>query len=229
MEKRITIKDWSAEERPREKFIAKGAQSMSNAELLAILIGSGNRKFNAVELARSLLQEAGGRLGGLGKFEFEELLSFSGIGRSKALIIMALFELARRYQAEIAPTLAAIYSSENAAKVISPFVKDLAHEECWVMYLNRANRLINKEKVSSGGVHSTVFDVKIILKRAMANLASSIIVVHNHPSGTLRPGAQDIAQTKRLKEAAKMCDISLLDHIIIAGESYYSFADSGTF
>ncbi len=229
MEKRITIKDWSAEERPREKFIAKGAQSMSNAELLAILIGSGNRKFNAVELARSLLQEAGGRLGGLGKFEFEELLSFSGIGRSKALIIMALFELARRYQAEIAPTLAAIYSSENAAKAISPFVKDLAHEECWVMYLNRANRLINKEKVSSGGVHSTVFDVKIILKRAMANLASSIIVVHNHPSGTLRPGAQDIAQTKRLKEAAKMCDISLLDHIIIAGESYYSFADSGTF
>ncbi len=229
MEKRITIKDWSAEERPREKFIAKGAQSMSNAELLAILIGSGNRKYNAVELARSLLQEAGGRLGGLGKFEFEELLSFSGIGRSKALIIMALFELARRYQAEIAPTLAAIYSSENAAKAISPFVKDLAHEECWVMYLNRANRLINKEKVSSGGVHSTVFDVKIILKRAMANLASSIIVVHNHPSGTLRPGAQDIAQTKRLKEAAKMCDISLLDHIIIAGESYYSFADSGTF
>ncbi len=229
MEKRITIKDWSAEERPREKFIAKGAQSMSNAELLAILIGSGNRKFNAVELARSLLQEAGGRLGGLGKFEFEELLSFSGIGRSKALIIMALFELARRYQAEIAPTLAAIYSSENAAKAISPFVKDLAHEECWVMYLNRANRLINKEKVSSGGVHSTIFDVKIILKRAMANLASSIIVVHNHPSGTLRPGAQDIAQTKRLKEAAKMCDISLLDHIIIAGESYYSFADSGTF
>ena len=229
MEKRITIKDWSAEERPREKFIAKGAQSMSNAELLAILIGSGNRKYNAVELARSLLQEAGGRLGGLGKFEFEELLSFSGIGRSKALIIMALFELARRYQAEIAPTLAAIYSSENAAKAISPFVKDLAHEECWVMYLNRANRLINKEKVSSGGVHSTVFDVKIILKRAMANLASSILVVHNHPSGTLRPGAQDIAQTKRLKEAAKMCDISLLDHIIIAGESYYSFADSGTF
>lgn len=211
---------------PREKFMAKGAGSLSDAELLAILIRSGNRKENAIELSRSILGSADNSLGRLKKFSYDDYNKFNGMGAGKIVTIMAAFELARRAEMDDVP-LQQIYSSENAVKLIAPLLRDLSHEECWVLFLNRGNRLIAKEKVSSGGVSATVMDIKFIIKTAIAKLASAIILVHNHPSGNRIPGEEDKLQTKRLQSAAKVCDIDLLDHLIIAGGKYYSFCDEG--
>ena len=222
-----TIRSWEESQRPREKFLLRGAQALSTEELIAIIIGSGTKDKNAIELAREILAAANNDLGALARFSDEDFKKFDGVGSCKAASLMAVFEISRRYQAQMAPPLPQIYSSASAVKTIAPFLKDLSHEECWVMYLNRGNRLISKERVTSGGVTATVLDVKMILKRALAKLASAIILVHNHPSGNRNPGKADIQQTKQLVEAARMCDISLMDHIIIAGNSYYSFADDG--
>ena len=227
MREKLTITNWEAEERPREKFLSKGAASLSNAELLAILIRTGNRSDNAIELSRKILFKAGNSLCNLKKFTFEDYSSFNGMGLGKALPIMAAFELATRMELEKTPEKAPIYSSKDAADTMIPLLKDLPHEECWVMYLNTANRLIAKERVTSGGTNSTVVDIKMILKSAMNKLASSIILVHNHPSGSRHPGEHDKAQTKRLLTAAGSCDIELMDHIIIAGNNYFSFLDEG--
>lgn len=227
MRERLSIQEWSSDERPREKFLLKGASSLTNAELLAILIGSGNREENAVELARRLLYEVENRLSNLKNYNFEEFSRFKGIGKSKALSIMAAFEICKRVESEQFPDNIQIYSSQSAAAVMSPILKDLQHEECWVIYLNTANKIISKERLSSGGVNCTVVDVKIIIKRAMSKLAHSIILFHNHPSGSLYPGEQDKIQTRRLKNATQMCDIILTDHIIIGKKGYYSFLDEG--
>lgn len=222
-----TITSWDLSQRPREKFVQKGAQALSTEELIAIIISSGTPEKNAVELAREILDSASNDLAKLSRFSEEDFRSFPGIGMTKAVKLMAVFEISRRYQSQTAPPLPQIYSSAAAAQTISPLLKDLTHEECWIMYLNRGNRLISQEKLSSGGLGATVMDTKMILKKAMGKLASSIILVHNHPSGSRAPGKEDIIQTQRLKEAAKACDIKLMDHLIIAGNSYFSFSDDG--
>lgn len=227
MKEKLTIHNWTAEERPREKFLISGGESLSNAELLAILMRTGNRDDNAIELARKILYKANNSLFELKKFSFDDYKAFKGVGPGKALPIMAAFEICRRMENMPRPEQAEIYSSQHAADAIRPVLKDLTHEECWVMYLNTANRLIAKERITSGGVSSTIVDIKMILKSAMAKLACSIILVHNHPSGSVRPGEQDCMQTKRLKKAAETCDIELTDHIIIAGNKYFSFLDEG--
>jgi len=227
MSKRVSIKNWSQDERPREKLLEKGASALSDAELLAIIISSGTKKESALDISRNLLQGAGSNLRELTKFSFAKLNKFSGVGPVKAVTILALNELLKRLLVSETREMPFIKSSANAAKIIGPYLRDLSHEECWVMYLNRANRLISKERMSIGGVSSTIMDVKIVMKSALEKLASSIILVHNHPSGSANPGEHDKHQTRVLKEAASVFDIAILDHIIIAGDSYYSFADEG--
>ena len=228
MEKNLkTIRNWEESQRPREKFLLRGAQALSTEELIAIILGSGTREMNAVELARSLLASCDNDLSRMALLSYDDLKKFDGIGVGKAVSLMTIFELSRRYQSQSARPLPQIYSSVSAYQTMAPLLKDLSHEECWVMYLNRGNRLISKEKLSSGGISATVVDIKIILKRAMSKLASSIILVHNHPGGSRKPGKEDIVQTQRLVSAARLCDISIMDHIIIAGGGYYSFADEG--
>lgn len=224
---RFTIQEWAQDERPREKFLEKGAESLSNAELLAILIRSGNRDEDAVELARRILGSAGNSLGALRKMEYGDFRKFKGIGCGKALSIMAAFELARRCEMEHPLFQANIHSSEMAANIVIPLLRDLGHEECWVLYLNKANRLIGKERISRGGMDATVVDVRVIIKNAIARECSHIILAHNHPSGSRGPGETDKAVTQKLKKAALMCDIELVDHIIVAGNGYFSFADEG--
>lgn len=223
----LTMQALAHIDRPREKFIEKGGDSLSNAELIAILIGSGNREANAIELSQKILKSANNNLLNLKRYTIEDFKAFKGIGKTKALTIMASFELSKRCLLEQQPINSHIYSSKDAAATIQPILQDLPHEECWILYLNKANALIAKERISRGGVSATVVDIKIILKTAINKLASGIILVHNHPSGNKKPGEQDKIQTKKLKDAATTCDISLLDHIIIAGSSYYSFADEG--
>jgi DNA repair protein RadC len=220
-----TIKTWQKEDRPREKMELKGAESLTNTELIAIIIRSGNKEKTAIDLARELTIHSGGTLKGLSLLSLEQFMEITGIGSTKAISILAALELGKRLCSEIPEIQPQINSSQSAVKLISPFLKDLQHEECWVMYLNRANKLISKERVSLGGLSATIMDIKIIVKKAVEKLASSIIMIHNHPSGNACPGEQDKKQTRALKEAASYFDISLLDHIIIAGNKYYSFSD----
>ncbi len=227
MTNKLSIKQWQEEERPREKLRAKGAETLSDAELLAIIIGSGTKDQTAVDLARELISSCGNSLRELSKLAIEKLTEKKGIGPSKAISITAIFEIAKRFNIAEAKVLTQIQSSTYAANIISPLLRDLAHEECWVMYLNRANKLISKERLSIGGVSATVVDVRIVIRNALEKLASSIILVHNHPSGNPKPGENDKVQTRLLKDAAALFDISLLDHLIIAGDEYFSFADDG--
>ena len=224
---KLTIQDWALEDRPREKFLEKGAASLSDAELLAILIRSGSREENAIDLARKILAGAGNNLLALRKFRFNDLRKFKGIGAGKALSIMAAFELAARCQMEMAPVMARIHTSEMAANAIVPVLRDLRHEECWVMFLNKADRLVGKERISSGGMENTVVDVRMVIKGAIERECCHIILAHNHPSGSRFPGEADKMMTKKLAEAARMCDITLLDHLVVAGDTYFSFADEG--
>lgn len=221
----MKIKDWHEEERPREKVIRYGARSVDNSELLAILLRTGNSDETAVDLARKILFQADNSLNKLSGFSLENLTSINGIGKAKALTLIASFEIASRMSAETPDQKPQIHSSASVAKIISPMLKGIDHEECWILFLNRANRMILKERISIGGISSTVVDIKIIIKKAVEKLASSIIIIHNHPSGNPYPGEQDRMQTRYLKEAAALFDISLLDHIIIAGDKYYSFSD----
>ena len=221
-----TIKKWSKEEMPRERFVSKGAESLSNAELLAIILRCGTREKNAIELAREILERSQDSLQQLRRFSLEEFSSIKGVGIGKALSIMAAFELSRRAETEVYEGLQ-ILSSSDAARVIAPLLRDLQHEECWVIYLNRANRVIAKERHSSGGVAATVMDAKLIVRRALAKLASGLIIIHNHPSGTRLPGSEDKQMTRRLSKAAEVCDLVLVDHLIVAGNTYYSFRDEG--
>ena len=225
--RRTTIKEWSRDEQPREKLIDRGAESLSNVELLTILIGNGGVGRSAMEISRDILEAANNNLKELSKISYNRLLNISGIGSVKAIKLIATFEIFKRILTENNGEPLQIKSSQYAATMMSPLLKDLNREECWVIYMNRANRLISKERISIGGVSATVIDVKIVIKSALEKLASSIILIHNHPSGNSTPGENDKLQTKILKDAARLFDISLLDHIIIAGDSYYSFADDG--
>lgn len=221
----MSINDWKIDDRPREKLCASGAASLSDSELLAILINSGTRDKSAIELAREILAIADNSLNGIHGLSLERLCSFQGMGKAKASRIIASLELAARLQCETSVPAMSITSSESVYRIFGPLLRNLNHEECWVIFLNRANRIISKEKVSTGGISATVMDSRIIIKKAVEKLACGIILVHNHPSGNPAPSELDRRQTKLLKEAAKLLDIALLDHIIIAGNKYFSFCD----
>lgn len=222
-----TIKEWKKDERPRERLMEKGAASLSDAELIAIILANGSKGESALGLARKILKSSSNNLRELSKVSFEKLSTIKGMGPAKICSILSLFELSKRYMISSAKELEGVTSSLNAAKIISPLLRDLNHEECWVLYLNRANKLIAKERMSIGGLTATVVDVKIIVRNALEKYASSIILAHNHPSGNAQPGENDRLQTQLLKEASAVFGITLLDHLIIAGDSYYSFSDEG--
>lgn len=222
---KTTIKSWTEEERPREKMISKGCSSLSNSELLAILLREGTHKTNAVELGRQLLSEAGGKLINLSQFSVERLTRVCGVGPAKAVAVAAAFELGRRLSCEMPESEPLIDRSRVVADIMSPHLCDLQHEECWALFLNAAHRLTSREKVSLGGTDKTILDIKIIVKKAVERLASAVILVHNHPSGSRHPSAADCKQTAALRKALEMFDIQLQDHIIIAGKKYFSFVD----
>jgi DNA repair protein RadC len=221
------LSTWAVEERPREKVMAKGIQYLSDAELLAILLGSGTKHITAVELARIILKAAGNNLQLLGRMGIEELVRIKGVGPAKAISILAALELGRRRSVMHYPEKTPVKSSETVYRLFYPLMGDLEHEEFWLLMLNRANRVLGRFKVSQGGLSGTVIDTRIILKKALDNLASSIIVCHNHPSGNKQPSDADLKITEKLKKAAEMLEIKLLDHVIIADKSYFSFADEG--
>ncbi len=221
------MKTWAVEERPREKVMASGVQILSDTELLAILIGSGTKNMTAVELARLILKRAGNNLRGLGRQTVSDLLKIKGVGPAKAISVLAAMELGRRREGMLHTEKIPVKSSETVFNLFHPLLGDIAHEEFWLLMLNRANRVLGRFKVSQGGLSGTVIDTRIILKKALDNLASSIIVCHNHPSGNNQPSDADVKITEKLKKAAEMLEIKLLDHVIIADKSYFSFADEG--
>jgi len=223
----VSIKDWAADDRPREKLLLKGIQSLSDAELLAILIGSGTRKISAVELSRQILALSNNNLSELGKLSVSELMKIKGIGEAKAITIVAALELGRRRNQTDSAEKHGISSSKDVFNYFQSILSDLTHEEFWVLYLNRSNKVIDKYKLSQGGVSGTVIDVRLVLKRALELLASSIVVCHNHPSGNRNPSENDSAITEKLKQATAQMDIKLVDHLIIADNSYFSFCDEG--
>ena len=222
----MKIKELYRDERPRERLMKNGAESLSNAELLAILLRAGTRKMNVVDLARSLLNSSEGSVGGIAAMSMDRLLKLKGVGPAKAATLAAAFELGRRCAGEkMTSKRKAISSPGIVYRLMIPHLKNLAHEECWVLFLNRANHLISKEKMSQGGLESTLIDIKSIIGKALEKKASGVILVHNHPSGNPLPGTSDITQTRLLKKGLETCDISLLDHVVVAESSYYSFAD----
>lgn len=221
------VSEWHPDDRPREKLISKGPGSLSETELMAILLGSGNAQHSAIDLARMLLMKASNNLNLLGKLTIQELMNLHGIGTAKAVTIIAAMELGRRRSASHAPQRPEVTSSQDAFNLLHGDVGDLPYEEFWVLLLNRANRLIHKKRISTGGVSGTVADPKLIYRSALESLASGIIVAHNHPSGSLIASKQDIELTHKLIHAGKMLDIQMLDHLIIAGNKYFSFADQG--
>lgn len=225
--KPLNIKSWSPEDRPREKLLLKGTSALSDAELIAILIGSGLANLSAVDVAKKVLQCAGNHLHELAKLSVKDLVKVKGIGEAKAIAIVAALELGRRRKEVDAGEKPKISSSHDAYSHIGGDLMDLSHEEFWVLFLNRANRVIRKKRISEGGVSGTVADPKIIFKMALEELASGVIVVHNHPSGNLTASQSDIDLTKKLKEAGKFLEIQLIDHLIICGQKYFSFADEG--
>ncbi len=225
--KKLNIKDWAAEDRPREKLLTKGARSLSDAELIAILIGSGNLEETAVELSRRILAAVDNNLNELGRKSTDFLQSFNGIGEAKAVSITAALELGKRRKEADVFNKNKITGSKDAADYFFPILGDLNHEEFWVMLLNRGNKIIDSFMISQGGISGTVIDVRIILKPAIDKLASSIILCHNHPSGTMQASDADLKITKKIKNAAEMLDITVLDHLIIGQNQYLSFADEG--
>jgi len=218
------ILSWAEEDRPREKLLQKGKAQLTNAELIAILIGSGTKTLSAVDLAKQILKEFDNDLDKLALQSVQDLTKFKGIGEAKAISIVSALELGRRRKATQQKKMP-ITSSNDAFEIILPHIMDLQHEEFWLLLLNRANQVIKKEKISSGGVSGTVADPKIIFNKAIGNLASAIILVHNHPSGNLKPSASDTSLTKKLVEGGKVLEIPILDHLIVTNNNYFSFAD----
>ena len=221
------MKHLAVKERPREKGMTNGVQYLSDSELLAILIRSGTNNLSALELARQLLRQVDNNLQKLGKLTLIDFLKIKGIGPAKALSVMAALELGRRRGGMHLIEKVPVKSSRTVFNLFYPLMGDLEYEEFWLLMLNRANRVLGRYKVSQGGLAGTVIDTRIILKKALDNLASSIIVCHNHPSGNNQPSDADVRITEKLKKASEMLEIKLLDHIIIADKSYFSFADEG--
>lgn len=227
-EKRLFgIKSWAEEDRPREKLLEKGRHVLTDAELIAILIGSGNQNETAVELSKRILASVGNNLNELSKLSVQELMRFKGIGEAKAISIVAALELGRRRKESEVVKREKIGTSDDVFQIMQPLLLDLPHEEFWMLMLSRSNQIIKKELISRGGVAGTVVDTKIIFKTALQNYSSSIIICHNHPSGNLKPSEADLKITKNIKEAGQIMEINLLDHLIITDGGFFSFADEG--
>ncbi|MCL4156511.1 UNVERIFIED_CONTAM: hypothetical protein GTU68_044637 [Idotea baltica] len=223
--KNLTIKSWALDDRPREKLLAKGKNALSDAELIAILIGSGNKKETAVGLSKRILQSVNGNINELSKLSVEKLCAFNGIGEAKAITIITALELAKRKQLEVTLTKPKITSSKSVFNVMQPIIGDLPHEEFWVLYLNNSNKVLAKNQISKGGLTATVVDVRLVLKKALELASVGLVVCHNHPSGKLEPSQSDKHLTQKLKNASATLDIKLLDHLIITEKDYFSFAD----
>lgn len=228
-ELKTSIKQWAEEDRPREKLLLKGKSVLSEAELIGILIGSGTKTLTAVDLAKQILHSTGNNLNLLAKLSVSELEKFKGIGEAKAINIISALELGRRRKEAEQPKIIKITSSKSAFEIMHPYLQDLPHEEFWIILLNRANQLIKPVAISQGGVSGTVADPKIIFKHALEALASSIILVHNHPSGNKKPSQTDIKLTQKLKQAGAILEIPVLDHLIYTDSGYLSMADDGLF
>ncbi len=225
MKQTKSIKSWSVDDRPREKLMSKGTDSLSDSELLAIILGSGNKTQSAVDLAREILNSCKNNLNTLGRLYLSDLKKFEGIGNAKAISVIAAMELGRRRKVEDISNKKIITSSKDVFDLFHPVLTDKVHEEFWIILLNNSNIIIDKQRTSQGGTTGTVMDIKLIMKHALNCLAQGIILVHNHPSGSIKPSSSDINITSKIKQAALYFDIKLLDHIIIGGDNYYSFAD----
>lgn len=225
--KNLKILSWAEEDRPREKLLLKGKSTLSDAELIGILIGSGTRSLSAVDLSKIILSNVNNNLNELAKLSVKDLQQFKGIGEAKAISIVSALELGRRRKESASRKKPKITCSDDAYQLMKPELLDLPHEVFWVILLNRANQVIKKQIVSTGGVSGTIADPKIIFKAALDNLSSAIILVHNHPSGNLKPSQADIQLTKKMKEAGALLEIPVLDHIIFTDDNYFSFADEG--
>ena len=225
---KISIKSWAEEDRPREKLLFKGKKQLTDAELLAIILGSGNRDESALGLAQRILQAYNADLNELGRCSIKELTDrFNGVGEAKAISIIAALELGQRRQLLPLQKRPQISSSKDAYLALGPLLLDLSTEEFWILLLNQANRMIGREKVSAGGLTSTVVDARVIFKKALEYNAASLILCHNHPSGSLRPSQPDLDLTQRLSKAGLQLDILVQDHLIVGESGYYSFADEG--
>jgi len=224
---RLRIKQLAKEDRPREKMLLNGVTSLSDAELIAILIGSGNQNETAVQLAQKILNKASNNLNNLGKQSTKELMQHKGIGEAKSITIAAAMELGRRRAVTEPEKRNSIHSSNDAFKIFYPALCDLPYEELWVALTNNAGKVIEKVKISQGGIGETSGDLRLILKEAINTTCHGIILCHNHPSGSTKPSSQDDMLTTRLEKAAQLLDIKLLDHIIICDKYYYSYADEG--
>ncbi|WP_104735674.1 RadC family protein [Hanstruepera ponticola] len=221
----FSIKNWSQDDQPREKLRDKGKAALSDAELVAILIGSGNRNESAVDLCKRILGSVNNNLNELGKLSLKQLMDFKGIGEAKAITIAAAMELGRRRRGEEALHKMKITSSISVFELMQPVLGELPHEEFWIIYLNNSNKVIQKQQLSKGGITGTLVDVRLVLKMALELGATGIILAHNHPSGTLKPSEADKQITQKLKYAGESLDIKVLDHLIITEKAYFSFAD----
>lgn len=224
--KKLTIKSWALEDRPREKLLSKGKSSLSDAELVAILIGSGNREESAVALSKRILLSVDNNLNGLSKLSVTQLMKFVGIGEARAITIITALELGKRRHFEQQEEKPSIKSSSDAFKILQLLLGELTHEEFWVLFLNNSNKVVARQQLSKGGITSTMVDVRLLFKRALELASVGIIVAHNHPSGKLNPSNSDKRLTQKIKEASLLLDIKLLDHIIITQKDYFSFADN---
>lgn len=222
------ITNWSEDDKPREKLMLKGKDALSDAELLAILIGSGSRNESAVALSQRILASAG-NLNSLGKMSISQLMQFKGIGEAKAITIIAALELGKRQRTEDTLKLKKITSSKVVFEIMQPIIGELPHEEFWVLFLNNSNKVISKSQLSKGGIAGTIVDIRLVFKLALENGATGLILCHNHPSGNLNPSDADKQITKKIKTAGEILDVKILDHIIITETKYYSFVDEGIF
>ncbi|MBT3547767.1 MAG: DNA repair protein RadC [Flavobacterium sp.] len=225
--KKLTIKSWALDDRPREKLVAKGSSSLSAAELIAILISSGNRQESAVDLSKRILKSVHNNIHELAKLPLVKLTAFKGIGQAKAIAIITALELGKRRQLETFIEYPKISSSKQVFSMMQPLVGTLPHEEFWVLYLNNSNKVLSKFQISKGGITATLVDVRLLFKKAIEIGAVAIIICHNHPSGKINPSIEDKNLTKKIKLGGMSLDIKLLDHLIITEKSYFSFADNG--
>jgi DNA repair protein RadC len=223
--KLTSIKSWAEDDRPREKLILKGKTALSDAELIAILLGSGSRNESAVDLAKRILSSIDNNLNKLGKLSVSDLQKFKGIGEAKAISIITALELGRRRRLEEAMVVPKITSSKSVFELMQPLIGELQHEEFWIVYLNNSNKVLLKEQSSKGGLTGTLVDVRLVFKKALDLFATAIILCHNHPSGKLQPSQADKSITEKLKRAGETLDIKVLDHLIITENAYFSFAD----
>lgn len=223
----FSIKNWSDDDKPREKLVHKGRSILSDAELIAILIRSGSRDESAVELSKRILASADNNLNELGRLSLKQLMQFKGIGEAKAVSIVAALEIGRRRRGEEALKTTMIGSSKSVFELLQPKMGELPHEEFWIVYLNNSNKVLFTGQQSKGGITGTLVDVRLVLKQALELGAVALILAHNHPSGTLKPSAADKQITRKLKTAAEALDIKVLDHLIITQKEYFSFADEG--